>query len=160
MFRILFVCTGNQYRSPLAAAYFRAVLQRTGQLNEYSVGSAGTWVVPGLTASPVLKKIARLHDIEIEDHTTNEVELNLLMNQDLVLVMEQGHREALKTEFPSVADRIFLLSEVVNEHEYDIPDPAKDMKNIDQIAGDLIMLIEQGAKEICQLVKYLKHRKT
>lgn len=156
MYSVLFVCTGNQYRSPLAAACLRKILRHTGELDEYNISSAGTWVVPGLPASPVLVQFARNHNIELDDHHTCEVNLELLQKQDLVLVMEQGHREALKTEFPCMKNRIFLLSEVVDKHVYDIPDPAKNLKDFENLAGDLVELVERGAREICWLAKTLE----
>ena len=156
MYCILFVCTGNQYRSPLAAACLRNILKHTGELGEYNISSAGTWVAPGLSALPVLSQFARNHNIELDDHHTCEVNLELLQRQDLILVMEQGHREALKTEFPCMKNRIFLLSEVVDKHVYDIPDPAKNLMDFENIAGNLVELVGRGAREICGLAKTLE----
>ena len=151
MLHVLFVCTGNLYRSPLAAAYFRMKLKHADLLQDYVVGSAGTWAASGLPAPPQLLRYSRSHGIDISGHSTREVDRDLLFAQNLVIVMERGHREALITEFAGLDKRIFLLSEIIDKMTYDIPDPARNMWSFEQIADDLIAMIDRGFQEICDL---------
>ncbi len=73
--------------------------------------------------------------------------------QDLILVMERGHKEALSVEFPSARKKIYLLSKAVDDQEYDIPDPLKSGQAIDVLAADISELIERGYPKIIELAK-------
>ena len=60
--------------------------------------------------------------IDIHDHRSKSVNLELLHSFNLILTMEGGQKEALQTEFPEVKNRIYLLSEMIGQR-YDIQDP-------------------------------------
>ncbi|RPH69065.1 hypothetical protein EHM76_07360, partial [bacterium] len=98
---ILFVCTGNQYRSPIAAAVFLRQLGRLNASSAWTIGSAGTWVTPQLPPYRKAIQIARGLGLDIENRKTCVVSEAALSKYDLVLVMEQGHKEAIISEFPS-----------------------------------------------------------
>src|SRR5512142_1493029 len=105
---ILFVCTGNQYRSPIAAAYLRRLLKERG-VEGWLVASAGTWAVPGRPIFPDAAQAAAKLGVDVRSHVTRLVDEAILSDHDLILVMEKGHKEALRVEFPAVRDRLFLL---------------------------------------------------
>ena len=149
--KILFVCTGNQYRSPLAAAFFRWKLQQDGFSETWVVSSAGTWANPGTPVPTEVKSFARRMGLDLEDHVASRVTESLLNTQDVILVMEVGHREALRFEFPEMSDRIFLLSEVVDRVVYNIPDPLQDGRPYATVAMELLVLIDRGYSEILRL---------
>ncbi len=152
---VLFVCTANQYRSPVAAALFESMLSSERCSGTWIVNSAGTWTTPGLPLSPLAKRLARECGLILEGHHTRLVSESLLFHADLILVMEAGHREALLTEFPSIAQRVFLLSEVVDGVEYDIPDPAASYEHAEAILQELCRLIERGFPQILRLATVL-----
>src|SRR5512139_172481 len=97
---VLFVCTANQFRSPLAAACFQRELDRASQASGWHVDSAGTWVVSGVPLSPAVLRTLRLLGVDLSAHRPQTVTADLLREQDLVLVMESGHRESLLIDFP------------------------------------------------------------
>ena len=107
---VLFVCTGNRYRSPIAAATFRSLINSTPMATRWEVSSAGTWTTPGLPAVPSAIAAARALGLDITDHISCLINTENLGHYDLVLVMETGHKEAIAYEFPLISDRIFLLS--------------------------------------------------
>lgn len=74
-----------------------------------------------------------------------------LSKYDLVLVMEQGHKEAITYEFPLARKKLRLLSEVVDHVEYDILDPADPEVDVKKVAKELCDLVERGFPEICSL---------
>lgn len=150
---ILFICTANLYRSPLAAALFRRKLQADGQSHHWTVESAGTWTIPGQGVPPDALRAARSIDIDLKTHVTRPVDRPLLARQNLILVMERGHREALNIEFPFVQSRAYLLSEVTDQLEYDVADPAKSSVGINEFAAEMLKLIDRAYPNICQLVK-------
>lgn len=49
---VLFACTANRFRSPIAAARFSHCLQNEVDVQDWRVGSAGTWAEPGLPVFP------------------------------------------------------------------------------------------------------------
>lgn len=150
---ILFVCTGNLYRSPLAAAFFRRKLQETGQPGEWVVDSAGTWTAPGQSLPAATIQVAGRFGIDLDNHLTKLITADLLAGADLVLVMEKGHKEALDIEFPLARGKIHLLSAVVDHMAYDIPDPAASMQDLESIALELHKLMDRGCQAICDLVQ-------
>jgi protein-tyrosine-phosphatase len=148
---ILFVCTGNQYRSPIAAEAFRQQLARDGRAAQWTVNSAGTWTMPGQPVFPESVELAGLFGVDIAGHTTREVDAKLLEESDLVLVMEAGHKESILIEFPSARKKVYLLAEVVDGRAYDIPDPARAGENPRDIIRDLVAMVRAGSEKIYQM---------
>jgi protein-tyrosine phosphatase len=120
---ILFVCTGNQIRSPLAAAIFRRCLTETGLQDSCRVESAGTWAFSGLSDSLARETALRM-GLDIEEHRSKLINRDVLLEACLVIVMEQGQKEALEVEYPQVRGKVRLLSRLAGEPPYDIPDPS------------------------------------
>lgn len=120
---ILFLCTGNQIRSPFTAAYFQNLLAEHNETAQgWTIDSAGTWAAPNQPIDPVLQKLAPNWAVNFEHHKTKQVDRKLLAEFDLILVMEKGQREALHYEFPQCADKVFMLTEICTA-PYDFPDP-------------------------------------
>lgn len=150
---ILFVCTGNMYRSPLLAALFSIKLQEMGQSDGWVVNSAGTWTVPGRNVPLEAQKAARSVGVDLQDHVTRLLDRDLLARQDLILVVERGQREALSIEFPFIQSRLHLISEVVDGQTYDIPDPLSSGQPIVELASELFTFVERGYPKIYQLAQ-------
>lgn len=146
---ILFVCTGNLYRSPLAAAFMRQKLET--EPGAWKVDSAGTWTLPGQPVSPETVHAAAKFGASLEGHRSQLVSADLLSRFDLVLVMEKGHKEALDQEFPVFSAKTHLISHVIDQINYDIPDPVHSGQEIAVLASDIFKLVERGYKAICEL---------
>lgn len=149
--RLLFVCTGNVYRSPLAAAFFLRKLQAEGQLHGWVVESAGTWATPGQRLPPALMKAAGAMGLDLKGHRAQTVDAGLLARFDLILVMERGHQEALRLEFPFAQQKVHLLSEAADGLEYDIPDPVISELDVQEFTAQMSGLIERAYPNICRL---------
>ncbi len=149
---ILFVCTGNMYRSPLAAAFFRARLEAGGH-NDWLVESAGTWTQPGQPVPLETLSAAAKFGASLEGHLTQLVSADLLSRFDLVIVMERGHKEALDQEFPFAGHKTYMISKVVDHLVYDVPDPMRSGQEIDMLASDLYKIVERGYPTICKLAQ-------
>ncbi len=153
---VLFVCTANRFRSPLAAAFFRKALADFAVTGTWNVDSAGTWTVPGLPILPEVPLIARKYDLDLVRHRSKPVTEALLAAQDLILVMEAGHREALQNEFPSNSERVYLLSQAVEDRTYDIPDLIDSVESMMEIGINLYDLLQNGYGNICSLAVRLE----
>jgi protein-tyrosine phosphatase len=153
---VLFVCTANQFRSPLAAACFSKHIEREALDTKWKVESAGTWTENGMHAAGIASRVARSLDLGgLESHLTRQVERDLLEQFDLVILMEAGHKEALYSEFPAARQRLYLLSELVEGIPYDIPDPADPGVDPFDVGREICSLIAKGEKKILRLAESL-----
>ncbi|WP_064091941.1 low molecular weight protein arginine phosphatase [Rossellomorea aquimaris] len=116
---ILFVCTGNTCRSPMA----EAVLKHRGN-EDFEVKSAGVFAMDGTDASFQAKEVLKENDI-IHRHQSK-----LLTKEDLdwasyIFTMTSNHKRAIVDQYPSVADKIFTLKEYVltDPGNLDVSDP-------------------------------------
>jgi protein-tyrosine phosphatase len=148
---ILFVCTGNQIRSPLAVAIFKRRLKESGLLESYRVESAGTWTLPGQSDLHARETALKM-GLDIEGHRSRLVQREILSEARLVIVMEHGHKEALEVEYPQVCGQIYLLSQLAGEPPFDIPDPAGEQLEVYlQTGEELLTLINSAFDTICNL---------
>jgi len=154
---VLFVCTANQFRSPIAAACLNDFIDQQNTPEKWRVESAGTWTKPGLPASALAVQIAHRFGLrELESHATRQVNQELLDQFDLILVMETGHLEAIASEFPNVFGRMMLLYEIVDGLLYDIPDPAlSEESSPKEIANEVCNLVRKGFRSICSQAERL-----
>ncbi|ARK32756.1 low molecular weight protein arginine phosphatase [Halalkalibacter krulwichiae] len=121
MTNILFVCTGNTCRSPMAEALLRS---RAGE--EIEVKSAGVQAFPNSPASEgTLAVLAEKGIDTAEEHRAQHVTEELLEWADLILTMTHSHKQMLQTFYPHVSDYLFTLKEFVDPDvgHFDIADP-------------------------------------
>jgi protein-tyrosine-phosphatase len=152
MAKILIVCTANVCRSPVAEAILRDRLSKQG-LNSWPVKSAGTWASAGQPASHYSIEVLAEQGLDISGHISRTVDDQLLEESDLILCMELGHVEALKTEFPQYASRTYPLSEMAGER-YSINDPfGGPRSDYEKMVAELTQLIEDGLPRIIKLAR-------
>jgi protein-tyrosine-phosphatase len=109
--RILFVCSGNTCRSPLAEAIARKLIEEEG-IDDVEVSSAGTFALEGGLASSGSLEVARENGLDLESFTTRRLTSELLDRADLVLVMEPGHRSGVLGLSPVADTKTKLLGEL------------------------------------------------
>ncbi|MDF2647215.1 MAG: protein-tyrosine-phosphatase-like protein [Paenibacillus sp.] len=112
MLRILFVCTGNTCRSPLAEGLLRIRVHQEGLAAE--VRSAG---VSAVTGDPISRNSASLlqeagFKESISSLAIQESEVNWA---DLILTMTMSHKRTVIQRFPSAIEKTFTLKEYVED---------------------------------------------
>ena len=119
MKRILFVCTGNTCRSPLAEHLLKAMAK-----DRYEVKSAGIAAFDGDQASQQVHHVLEEKGIVIQ-HQAQSVTPELIDWADLVLTMTKQHERILQESFPEQVEKIAALKAYVMEQEtnLDVADP-------------------------------------
>jgi protein-tyrosine phosphatase len=115
---ILFVCTGNTCRSPLAAAALREELGSYAALVD--VGSAGTAAGDGHPASDGTLDVAERSGLDLSSHRSRRATAALVRSADFVFVMDPLQKLALQALGAS-ADRVHVMSDWPEPGEPDLP---------------------------------------
>lgn len=145
---ILFVCTGNICRSPMAVALMQAQARARGDDEKYRIESAGTWGVDGQPASTNAQLVMQKRGLSLDQHIARTVSPELVEQADLILVMTRSHRDALAAEFPGARRKLHIMSEL-GGLEYDISDPyGHSLETYETCAADLETLTVDGYPRI------------
>ncbi|MBP0725046.1 low molecular weight protein arginine phosphatase [Bacillus sp. RG28] len=117
MKKILFVCTGNTCRSPIAEALLKHYSK-----GEFEVKSAGVFAMDGSKASFNALEALRKKGIEHE-HKSQLLTNDLVEWATHVLTMTKGHKQVILSQLETAKDKVFTLYEFVNNEDKDISDP-------------------------------------
>ncbi|MEE9275852.1 MAG: low molecular weight protein arginine phosphatase [bacterium] len=102
---ILFVCTGNLNRSPMAAALLHKFLSRAGR-DDLSIRSAGTHAFEGSPAPANAIEVANQAGIDLSPHMTQPISRELVDWADRIVVMSPEHIDFIEVNFPDALDKI------------------------------------------------------
>ncbi|HUH12355.1 MAG TPA: hypothetical protein VMK65_04565 [Longimicrobiales bacterium] len=119
-YNILFVCTGNTCRSPLAAVIADRLLRERGWTH-VEVGSAGIAAGAGAGAAANALTVAREAGLDLSGHRTRSLTPELLGWADLVLAMGPSHLHAV--ERLGAGEKASLITEFAREGAAGVPDP-------------------------------------
>lgn len=114
MKNILVLCIGNICRSPLAEAMLKK------EFPEKTIWSAGLGAMVGSPADPVSVELAAANEMDLANHRAQQVTAWMCQAADLILVMEQSHKNELEGRYPLVRGKAFRLGE---PGKFDIADP-------------------------------------
>ena len=128
--KILVVCVGNICRSPTAEYLFKSLL------SDKEIASAGVGALVGKPADKTAFSVANEHGVDMSEHTAQQLTSELCREFDLILVMEQGHINAVTNIAPEARGKTMLLSQWLDKQ--DIPDPYRQSKEAFDYAFDLI----------------------
>ena len=106
---VLFVCNGNIFRSPFAAAVLQRALARKGP-RPMQVESAG-FIGPGRPISPTAIAAAARRGVDLAGHTSQLVLADLVRAADLVVVMDAPQRRTVCERFGRAPQDVLLLGD-------------------------------------------------
>ena len=149
---LLFVCTGNTCRSPMAEVLCKSLVARRlgcriDELEERGIliMSAGISAMTGSRASPEAVDVLARSGLDLSTHESQPVTRQLVQHADVIYTMTRSHRDAIVSEWPDVAERCQQIS----ADESDISDPIGGPPEVYHRCAD--QLAEQLAHRVAQL---------
>lgn len=111
MTEILFVCTGNLCRSPMAETLLRARVVEAGLVERITVASAGLAAPQNEPASAGAQRAMRERNLNLGAHRARQLTLDMVDRATLVLTMTERHRQSILQATPEAADKVHCLKE-------------------------------------------------
>lgn len=150
-FNVLFVCSGNSCRSPMAEGIFRTMVDE----KYCSVKSAGTLYMDGMPASEYAQDVVSEYGGSIATHHSQPITPVLVGWADLILVMEYKHYTSVIEIVPQAAVKTFLLKEYKRKTQYNkVHDPVgKDRVFYEKTARDMLPSLRFVAHDVMRRFK-------
>jgi protein-tyrosine-phosphatase len=142
MKKILFICTGNTCRSPMAAALFNRLAAREGSGCGFSASSAGLSAFEGEPASTNAVLAIKEYGCDLSVHRAHGLVPEDMQEAFLILTLSVGHKQYINSRFSGTYRNVYALKEYVYGISEDVKDPF----------GSSLEVYRQCAEEIAEAV--------
>lgn len=153
--KILFVCTGNTCRSPMAEGILSKMSADNGL--DIQVKSAGIFALAGGKASEYSIEVMSENGMDISKHTSSLLTEDVIRGSDLILTMTISHKMDIINMFPFAESKTYTLNEYAFNKEKNIADPyggrKKDYQNT---YNEIYVAIENIVKRLKEEYTKLK----
>ncbi len=138
MKHIVFLCTGNTCRSPMAEGMFNALAN-----GQYRASSAGLYTVSGMPPSDFAVQAAAKYGADISGHTSRMLTKEIAEKAEYLICMTAAHYDRMMELYPMFRKKIYTIS------GEDIPDPfGCSLERYEQCAAQLYDAVKQVLKNI------------
>lgn len=121
-FKVLFVCTGNSCRSPMAEGILKKMLRENKSqdpefgLDNFEVSSAGIFTLNGAPPSLFALEVSKARNVDLTQHRSRQLNKQTLKKADLILAMSDEHLEHIRKMDKKILEKTYLLKTFPQDH--------------------------------------------
>jgi len=139
---VLFVCTGNTCRSPMAEGYLKHILPKQWR-DRVTVRSCGTRALPGMPATDKGQETAKKCGFDLSGHQSRTLTDSLMKQSDIIIALEEGHRQDARKLFPKAQVDLLSVDGVPDPIGGTLDDYAKTLELIKREMPDVLEKIKE-----------------
>ena len=150
MIKILFVCTGNICRSPMAHYYMQKRIKDLNLQDKYFIDSAGVFAEVGEGATDNAIYAMREYDVDLLPHIAKSIHSLNLNSYDYIFTLTSQHKRYILSYYKEVESKVFTIKEFVGESKnINIDDPwGMNLKVYTECAKQIVENVEKLIKKL------------
>jgi protein-tyrosine phosphatase len=126
-------------------------LKVQNEIDDWRIDSTGIWAQRGMPPAQFTLDVLQAKGIQLDKYGSKPLTVEMVQEFNLILTMENNHREALRFAFPGFSGKIFMLSQMVGKQD-DIYDPiGGQLSEFEDLAKEIELILNQGFARIRKL---------